>query len=49
MIKTSTTRHAALQARLVALHPNEVPEVLAVSAHGFAPYLSWINRETRPV
>ena len=48
MIKTSTTRHAALQARLVALHPNEVPEVLAVSAHGFAPYLSWINRETRP-
>ena len=46
-IKTSTTRHAALQARLVELHPNEIPEVLAVEARGFAPYLSWINRETR--
>lgn len=48
MIKTSTTRQTALQARLVELHPYEVPEVLAIEARGFAPYLSWINRETRP-
>lgn len=47
-IKTSTTRHAALQARLVELHPYDVPEVLALEARGYAPYLAWINRETRP-
>ena len=39
-----TTRLAALQARLVELHPYEVPEALAVSiAGGHAAYLAWVS------
>ena len=38
-----------MQARLIALHPYDVPEVLAIEpAAGSAPYLAWIERETRP-
>ena len=49
VIKTSHARYAALEARIVALHPYEVPEVVAiVIAAGHAPYLDWIARETRP-
>jgi periplasmic divalent cation tolerance protein len=43
IIKTSRARVPALQARLAALHPYELPEfiVLAV-ADGGAAYLQWI-------
>jgi periplasmic divalent cation tolerance protein len=48
-IKTTADRIDAMQARLIALHPYAVPEVLAIEpAAGSAPYLAWIERETRP-
>ncbi len=49
VIKTMADRFEALQARLVALHPYDVPEVLAIEpVAGAAPYLAWLERETRP-
>ena len=49
LIKTTADRIDAMQARLIALHPYAVPEVLAIEpAAGSAPYLAWIERETRP-
>ena len=48
LIKTTRTCLPALQARIVALHPYELPEVLAVeSAGGLPAYLNWIASETR--
>ena len=48
MIKTTRARYAALEERIVALHPYEVPEVIAVRiGEGYAPYLAWIAKETR--
>lgn len=41
--KTSSSASAALRDRLVALHPYDVPEVLALDvAAGSPAYLSWI-------
>ncbi len=35
--------------RLAALHPYEVPKILAFDpAEGFGPYLDWVARETAP-
>jgi periplasmic divalent cation tolerance protein len=49
VIKTMADRFEAMQARLVALHPYDVPEVLAIEpTGGAAPYLAWLERETRP-
>ena len=49
LIKTTADRLAALQARLLELHPYEIPEVLAIEpVGGSAPYLAWLDRETRP-
>lgn len=37
----------ALKARIVALHPYEVPEIIALDvAAGLPAYLDWITRET---
>lgn len=48
LIKTTRTCLPALQARIVALHPYELPEVLAVeSAGGLPAYLDWVASETR--
>ena len=48
VIKTTADRLEAMQARLVAEHPYDVPEVLALDpAAGYAPYLAWLDRETR--
>jgi periplasmic divalent cation tolerance protein len=47
VIKTTTERLDALRARLVELHPYEVPEVVAVPiAGGHEPYLAWVVGET---
>jgi periplasmic divalent cation tolerance protein len=48
IIKTTRARLPALQARLAALHPYELPEciVLAV-ADGGAAYLQWIEESCR--
>jgi periplasmic divalent cation tolerance protein len=43
LVKTTTAQLEALRARVVALHPYEVPEVVALPIiAGHAPYLEWI-------
>jgi periplasmic divalent cation tolerance protein len=43
LVKSTRDALPALQARLVALHPYELPELLAVEAAGGLPaYLGWI-------
>lgn len=49
LIKTQAHRLAALQALILAQHPYELPEILAVQADsGLEGYLSWIEQEVRP-
>jgi periplasmic divalent cation tolerance protein len=46
-IKTTDGRLAALEARLTALHPYDVPEFLVVPVTGgSAAYLSWMAEST---
>lgn len=48
LIKTTGERLTALIERVQALHPNELPEVVAVEAHGgLTPYLDWVAEQTR--
>ena len=44
VIKTTRDRLAALETRLRALHPYELPEVLVLSASGGStPYQDWVR------
>ena len=43
MIKTTAQRLAALEARLQALHPYEVPEFLVLDAAASARYGDWLR------
>ena len=43
LIKTTAGRVAALEARLRALHPYEVPEFLVIQADGSAAYVQWLT------
>ena len=44
IFKTTVCSYAALEARVRALHPYEVPEVLAVRvADGLPAYLRWVD------
>lgn len=48
LLKCSRSAYAALEQRLVALHPYEVPELLAVTAtEGLPAYLDWIKDNTK--
>ena len=48
VLKTTRRRFPALRARVLALHPYQVPEVLALPVEaGHAPYLDWIAASTR--
>ena len=48
MIKTTGDRADALRARVVELHPHDVPEVVAMDVvSGHAPYLDWVRTEVR--
>lgn len=48
LIKTTGDRLPALTARVQALHPYELPELIAVEATGgLAPYLAWVAEQTR--
>ena len=48
IIKTRAARLEALRRAVVALHPYEVPEVIAVPvAAGHRPYLRWVEASTR--
>jgi periplasmic divalent cation tolerance protein len=43
IIKTTRERFAALKERLLALHPYEVPELIALPVEaGHEPYLDWV-------
>src|SRR5262245_1724644 len=43
VIKTTQAGFEALRARVVSLHPYEVPEVIALPiARGHQPYLEWL-------
>ena len=49
VIKTAAERLAALTARVQALHPYEVPEIIALPiTMGARPYLDWITESTKP-
>lgn len=49
LIKTVATRMPAVAKRIVALHPYELPEVVAVeAAAGLPAYLEWISTEVAP-
>ena len=49
VIKTSTDRLAALEARLRQLHPYELPEFLVITADaGSEAYLKWVGMSTHP-
>jgi periplasmic divalent cation tolerance protein len=44
LIKSQTHRYADIQDRLRALHPYELPEIVAVPiTHGLPDYLAWLN------
>jgi periplasmic divalent cation tolerance protein len=47
IIKTVKSRYDALEVRLKALHPYEVPEIIAIPVvAGSAQYLTWVAAET---
>jgi periplasmic divalent cation tolerance protein len=48
ILKTRANLFEALRARIVALHPYQVPEVLRLDvAEGHLPYLQWIGQNVR--
>ena len=49
VIKTRRTMFGVLQERLLALHPYEVPEILALPILcGNPAYLQWVQEQTTP-
>ncbi len=49
LIKTAARRVEAVTRRIRALHPYELPEVIALpleAREGHAPYLDWIDAQT---
>jgi periplasmic divalent cation tolerance protein len=48
VIKTTQERYEALTARLLALHPYEVPELVALPViAGHVPYLTWLGDQVK--
>lgn len=48
MMKTRRALFSALRDRVIALHPYDVPEVIALPlGDASAPYLAWLDSETR--
>lgn len=49
LIKTTPDRYAAVEQRILELHPYELPEIVQVPLSGGLPaYLQWIAQETAP-
>lgn len=49
LIKTRAQWYSRVEAAIVAAHPYELPEVIAVPiTHGLPRYLDWIGAETGP-
>ncbi len=50
LIKTRKSLYAPLRDRIAAMHPYQVPEIIAVPlCEGNAPYLDWVLSSTRSV
>lgn len=48
LIKTTEARFAALKERILALHPYELPELIAVPVtQGHQAYLDWVSDPSR--
>jgi periplasmic divalent cation tolerance protein len=48
MIKTVRSNYVELEASIKAMHPYEVPEIIALPiAAGLSAYLDWITQETK--
>jgi periplasmic divalent cation tolerance protein len=48
LIKTTGARLAALERRLLELHPYDVPELIAVPVErGHEAYLDWVRQQSR--
>jgi periplasmic divalent cation tolerance protein len=48
LIKSTHARYVDLETAIQALHPYDVPEIIVLEiSGGFAPYLSWIEQETK--
>jgi periplasmic divalent cation tolerance protein len=48
LIKTTQARYAELEAAIKALHPYDVPEIIAMPiVQGMPTYLNWIIAETK--
>jgi len=46
-VKTLAARYPEVEAAIRAIHPYELPEIIAVPiGEGLAPYLAWIAAET---
>jgi periplasmic divalent cation tolerance protein len=49
VIKTTPARYEAVEMRLKALHPYEIPEIIALPVvAGSSQYLAWLNAVTDP-
>jgi periplasmic divalent cation tolerance protein len=49
LIKTTRERYGELEQAIRALHPYEVPEIIAVPiVAGFSAYLRWVGEVTQP-
>jgi len=49
LIKTAADRYPELEKTIRALHPYELPEIVAVRIEaGLPAYLAWVEAETRP-
>ncbi|MDO8207774.1 MAG: divalent-cation tolerance protein CutA [Gallionella sp.] len=47
LIKTTTDAYPVLEALILALHPYELPEIIAVPVSaGLPAYLNWVSQET---
>ena len=47
LIKTTRERYPALEAAILAIHPYEVPEIIALPIEtGLPAYLAWLSAET---
>lgn len=45
LIKCLTKRYAAIEERLSAIHPYEIPEIIALPiTQGLPAYLAWLNQ-----
>lgn len=48
LAKTTRDRFDAFKAAVLARHPYDLPEIVAVGVdHGHAPYLAWVVESTR--